>query len=53
MNPLIIRIQAGQEDDRLLEHIDNLSMAKIVGDLSPIESLILYLCWQRLDKITK
>lgn len=54
MTPLELKILAGDEDERLLEHIDFLERAReqSARGLSPVEERTLQHTWLRLDQIT-
>lgn len=52
MTPLMLRIQLGFEDDRLLEHIEALLRAKYQSHLSPREVDTWHMLYERLDIIT-
>lgn len=56
MNPLMLKIMMGQEDKRLLHHIDFLEACRTgqngSAGISPNELAILQAAWDRLDLIT-
>jgi hypothetical protein len=53
-SPLAIRVRAGLEDDRLLEHLEELERCEQIsaGGLSDVEEALKRLLWSRLNDTT-
>lgn len=52
MTPLQIQILVGKADHKLLDVIDDLNHARLLGGLSPGEEATFSMAWERLDFLT-